>query len=77
MLVSGHCFEWLVVSVVELFEFDWGEVVERAVDAVAVEPGHPLGGRRFDVRDVPPGSVVVDEFGLVEPDLRLGEGVDV
>jgi len=24
LLVSGHCFEWLVVSIVELFDFDWG-----------------------------------------------------
>lgn len=74
--MSGHCFEWLVVSVVDVLDFDRGEVVEPAVDAVAVEPGHPFGGDCFDVSEVAPGALVVDELGLVEPDLRLGEGVD-
>lgn len=73
----GHCFEWLVVSVVDLLDFDRGEVIERAVEAVGVEPGHPFGGGCFDVSDVSPGALVVDELGLVEPDLRLGEGVIV
>jgi hypothetical protein len=41
------------------------------------EPEHPGRGRRLDLIDVPPGTLVVDEFGLVEPDLRLRERVIV
>ncbi len=31
----------------------------------------------FDVVEVPPGSFVADQFGLVQPDYRLGQGIVV
>ena len=66
-----------VASVVELLDFERGEVVDGAVSALGVEPEHPCGGGDLDLRDVSPGAFVVDEFGLVEPDLRFREGVVV
>ena len=77
MLVSAGLFDRFVASVVELFDFERREVVDRAVRTLAVEPEHPGRGSRFDVIDVPPRALVVDEFGLVEPDLRFREGVVV
>jgi hypothetical protein len=47
------------------------------VGALRVEPEHPRRGCRLDLVDVAPGPVVVDELGLVEPDLRLREGIVV
>lgn len=66
-----------VASVVELLDFERCEVVDGAVGALGVEPEHPCGCGGLHLRDVSPGSFVVDEFGLVEPDLRLREGVVV
>ena len=60
-------------SVVELLDLERGEVVDRAVCALSVEPQHPGRDRRLDLVDVPPRAVGVDQFGLVEPDLRLRE----
>lgn len=77
MLVSAGSLDRFDVSVVELLELDGGEVVDRPVGALGVEPLDPAGGRDLDLVDVPPGSLMVDEFGLVEPDLRLREGVVV
>ena len=77
LLVLARSFEGFGRSVVELLEFKRGEVVDRARAALGVEPPHPAGGRGLDLVDVSPGSVVVDPFGLVEPDLRFGGGVIV
>ena len=54
-----------------------GEVVDRAVYALVVEPLNPARGSGLDLVDVSPWAFVVDEFGLVEADLRLREGVVV
>src|SRR5690625_4429140 len=42
-----------------------------------VEPVHPLQGGDLHVGNSPPGSQVVDDLGLVEPDDRLGESIVV
>ena len=77
MLVSAGFSDRFVASVVELLYLEWCEVVDGAVGALRVEPQHPGRGGRLDLVDVAPGPVVVDEFGLVEPDLRFREGVVV
>ena len=76
MLVSARSFEGFGVSVVELLGLYGGEVIDRAVGAFGVEPLHPARGGNLDLVDVAPGAFVVDELGLVEPDLRLREGID-
>ena len=77
MLVSAGSFNRFVASVVELLDLEGCEVVDGAVGAFGVEPEHPGCGRRLDLIDVTPGTFVVDEFGLVEPDLRFRERVVV
>ncbi|MDX2377976.1 hypothetical protein M4I32_14355 [Microbacterium sp. LRZ72] len=42
------------MSVVELFEFDGGEVIDAPVCAVGVEPLDPAGGCGFNLIDVSP-----------------------
>jgi hypothetical protein len=39
------------------------------------KPGHPFGGRQFDIVDAPPWFAAVDQLGLVGGVDRLGEGV--
>jgi hypothetical protein len=55
----------------------WCEVVDTLVEMFGVEPVDPLEGLSLDVLDVIPRSVDSGQLGLVEPDLRLGEGVVV
>lgn len=76
MLVSAGLFDRFVASVVELFDLEGREVVDGAVGAFGVEPQHPGGSGGLDLVDVAPGPFVVDQFGLVQADLRLREGVD-
>ena len=64
-------------SVVELLELGGWDVAEFAVQAAVVEPVDPGERRQFDVVGVAPGALAADEFGLVEPVHRLGEGVVV
>ena len=75
--MSAGSLDRFDASVVELLDLEWGEVVDRAVGAFGVEPQHPGRSRRFDLVDVPPRAVVVDELGLVKPDLRFRERVVV
>lgn len=75
--MSAGSRDRFVASVVELLDLEGREVVYGAVGALGVEPEHPRRGRCLDLIDVSPGTLVVDEFGLVEPDLRLREGVVV
>lgn len=75
MLVLARSFEGFGESVVELLELDGGGVIDRAVSALGVEPLDPSRGSDLDLIDVPPWALVMDELGLVEPDLRLREGV--
>lgn len=59
--MSGELF-----AVVELVDLEGWEVVDRAVGALRDEPEHPGRGRGLNLVDVPPGTFVVDEPGLVE-----------
>jgi len=77
MLVSAGSLDRFDASVVELLDLERREVFDSAVDAFGVEPEHPGGGCRLDLIDVAPTSLVGDEFGLAEPDLRLREGPPV
>jgi len=45
------------------------------VQAFLVVPGHPFGGREFDVVDASPGLAAVDQLGFVGGVDRLGKGV--
>ena len=42
-----------------------------------VEPVDPLQGGVLEVVDAPPGAALADQFGLVQADDRLGQGVVV
>jgi hypothetical protein len=42
---------WVEGSVVGLFELDWRDVAERAVELVVVVPVDPSGGGVFDVSE--------------------------
>jgi hypothetical protein len=55
----------------------WVEVVEGFVGSVVVEPVGVVEGLEFDVLDAAPGTFGSDEFGLVEPELGLGQSVVV
>src|SRR5581483_6788217 len=52
-------------------------VVGGAVEAPVVEPVDPLEGGELDVVDGAPGASSSDQFGLVEADGGLGQGVVV
>lgn len=45
------------------------------MQAFLVVPGHPFGGRQFDVVDASPWSAAVDQFGLVGGVDGFSEGV--
>ena len=62
-----------VVQVFELGGWDASEFVEQTS---MVEPVDPFQGGEFEVVETARWSFVADEFGLVEPVDRLGEGVD-
>ena len=61
----------------QLLGFDRGEVVDAFVGSFSVEPEHPVQGGCFDLGEVAPGAVGVDQLDLVAADLGLGEGVVV
>ena len=46
--------------VMELLGGVGGEVVEKLVEPLGVEPHDPLGGRQLDLVDVAPGSLPPD-----------------
>lgn len=75
--MSARSFEGFGVSVVEVLELEGCEVIDRAMRAFGVEPRHPPGGGCFDLADIAPWALVMDQLGLVQPDLRLREGVVV
>lgn len=58
-----------------MFGLDGGEVADRAVGALGLEPEHPRSRGRLDLVDVPPRAFVVDELGIVKCHLRLRERV--
>ena len=55
----------------------WGDHADLAVEASVVKPVDVFEGGDLDVVDRAPGAAAVDQFGLVETDCRLGEGVVV
>ncbi len=65
------------MTVEVLLVLDRWDVSEGAVEAVLVEPVHPVQGRQLEVVDAAPGSLVADALELVEPDQALGLGVVV
>ena len=69
------------LTVVGGFELGWGGVAgvvgDLAVEASVVEPVDVGHGCELDVVEPTPGALAVDQFPLVEPVERLGEGVVV
>ena len=63
------------MTVVDLFVFDGCQVVAGAVQAPVVVPVDPLQDGQFDVVQALPGPARVDDFGLEQADLGLGQGV--
>jgi len=59
------------------FELDRRHVVERLVDPPVVEPVDVFQCLPFDVLDVAPGPLAVDEFGLEEAVEALGQRIIV
>jgi hypothetical protein len=61
---------------VELFELGGWDLAVGFEEAAVVEPVDPFEGRVLEVVEAAPGFAVSDELGLVQPDDRLGEGID-
>ncbi len=64
-----------MLIVEEGFCFCGWDASDLSVESSVVEPVDVFEGGELDVVDGPPGSLGVDEFGLVEADGRLGDGV--
>ena len=60
-----------------LFELSRRDVAEGAEEPMCVEPPDPFECGEFDILDPGPRTAWVDEFGLVKPDDRLGQGIVV
>src|SRR5215207_6192167 len=69
--VGFSCRFGLRLVTIRVLDFGGGEVVEFAVDALVVEPGHPTAGGDLKVVDSAPGTAVVCEGGGVAVQLRL------
>ena len=65
------------LSVVSSFHLGGRDVAAVLVEAAVVEPVDPFGGGQLDVIDVVPGSLLLDQLGLVEAVDRLGQRVVV
>jgi hypothetical protein len=63
------------VSVVSGLGLDRCEVVAVLVGPAVVVPVDPLGGGDLEVVEALPRPLLLDQFGLVEPDGRFGQGV--
>jgi len=61
--------------VVTLRKFNRWQVAEGFEKAPVVEPIYPFEGCKFDLLQVTPGTVMVDQFGLIQADEGLGQGV--
>jgi hypothetical protein len=62
----------LLLTVVDLFELGRRDLAVGFEEALVVEPVDPFEGGVLDVLEAAPRSSVADQFGLVEPDDRLG-----
>ena len=47
------------------------------MEPIGVPEADPAGGRQLDLVDAPPGTVAVDQLGLVQPVDGLGQGIVV
>jgi hypothetical protein len=63
------------LGVVGVFDLDGWDVAEAFVQAVVVEPVHPLEHRELHLAAGSPDAIA-DQLGLERVDERLGEGVD-
>jgi hypothetical protein len=66
-----------VVSVVSGLCFDRREVPAVLEGSATVEPVDPFGGGDLEVVEALPRPLFLDQFGLVEADDGLGQGVVV
>ena len=65
-----------LVTVVGGFELGGWDITASLVEAAVVEPVEVFEGGDLDLFDGAPGSARLDQFGLEQPDDRLGEGVE-
>ena len=64
----------LKIAMVAGLELCRRHIARRRHQLVMVEPGHPFGRCEFDRSFARPMSPAMDQFGLVQPDDRLGQG---
>ena len=62
-------------SVVGGLELGGRDVPDRLQEPAVVEPVDPLQGGVLDLVQAPPRATPADQFGLVQPNDRLGQGV--
>ncbi len=68
--------DWAALTaIVHRLELDGGHVSDRLEEVAVVEPVHPFERRIFDGIDVAPRTAAPRDFGLLQADDRLGEGV--
>jgi hypothetical protein len=65
------------LAIVGGLEFSGWDVADLTVESVVVEPVDVAQGGEFDLLEGAPGSVPADQFGLEQPDGRLGQAVVV
>ena len=63
--------------IVPCLELGGGHVPDRAEQPPIVEPVDPFQGRKLDLLEISPGSAAMNEFGLIDAEGRLGQGVVV
>ena len=68
---------WCVLVMVVGLLFCWWDVPDWFEKPAVVEPVDVFEGGVLDVVEVPPWSLVADQFSLVEADYRLGQGIIV
>ena len=68
---------WDALTVVEVLELCCRDVAEFAEHAAVVEPVDPFEDGEFEVVEAPAEALVADQFGLVEPEHRFGQGIVV
>ena len=76
MLESGSA-AGILPLVVGGLELGWWEMADGLQEPAVVEPVDPLQGGVLDLIKTLPGAAPADQFGLVQPDDRLGQGVVV
>ena len=59
----------------DVFKLCWRDVAKLAEQATVVEPVDPFEGGEFEVVKAPLGPLVANQFGLVETEHRLSQGI--